>query len=311
MEDIKPIVEDALLLALLGETFEEPVQDLSAVQGGLIAQTMSFGVGGAEYILRLTTDKMAGYRKEAFIYENFVSPAIPFAPIVKVGRMGELSYVISERMPGRELGTLSRDGYYETLPSNMQTLYAIHQVDVADWGGYGVFDVTGRGAVSSWRGFIAGVMAEQSLDSFYGKWHTLFETTFLERDFFERVYDHMMRLLEFCPEERYLVHGDYDYNNVLAEDGQVTAVLDWEHAKYGDFVYDIAYVGYWRQGSDLVEQFRRYYSGRGMKLTHYAERIACYTCYMGLDGMRFFAKSNNYEAYQATRGILQNIGGIG
>ena len=29
-----------------------------------------------------------------------------------------------------------------------------------------------------------------------------------------------------CPEERYLVHGGYGFNNVLAQDGRITAVID-------------------------------------------------------------------------------------
>lgn len=52
-------------------------------------------------------------------------------------------------------------------------------------------------------------------------------TTFLEREFFEMIYRRLQRLLPFCLEERWLVHGGYGFNNVLVENGAVTAVLDW------------------------------------------------------------------------------------
>ena len=50
----------------------------------------------------------------------------------------------------------------------------------------------------------------------------------------------MMRMLEVCPEERYLVHEEYVQNNLLAEEGKVTAVLDWADTMHGDFAYDLA-----------------------------------------------------------------------
>jgi hygromycin-B 4-O-kinase len=209
-------------------------------------------------------------------------------------------YAISRKMPGRGLQSLSRAEYEQTLPSIIETLYAIHQVDVRGWHGYGWLDDNGAGMFPSWKGFIARIIEEERPDGFYGKWHTLFQTTFLERDFFETVYNHMLRLLEVCPEERYLVHGEYGYNNVLAQEGKVTAVLDWVDTSYGDFVYDIAWIGFWQRGVDLPERFRQYYAAQGMPLPYYRERIACYTCYMGLDALRFFAKTNDHQAYQST-----------
>ncbi len=39
-----------------------------------------------------------------------------------------------------------------------------------------------------------------------------------------------------------LVHVDYWLGNILWQDGQITAVLDWEEAAYGDPGYDVAYL---------------------------------------------------------------------
>lgn len=308
MESVKPVVEQAFILDLLKDTFKLPIQELTPVQGGLIAQTLSFRAGDEEYILRFITSSIeVSYQKEAFIYENFASPSVPIPPILKVGRNGDMYYAISQKLPGRGLQSLSRAEYEQTLFSIVQTLYAIHQVDVRGWHSYGWLDDDGAGMFSSWKGFIARIIEEERLDGFYGKWHTLFQTTFLERDFFEAVYSHMMRLLEVCPEDRYLVHGEYGYNNVLAQEGKVTAVLDWVDTMYGDFAYDIAWISFWKRGIDLPERFRQYYTSQGMSLPHYRERIACYKCYIGLDAMRFFAKTNNREAYQSTRRILQDL----
>ncbi len=308
MQSIKPVVDRARLLGLLAEAFEQPIQHLALVGGGLVAQTYSFWAAGVPYILRFVTESIeVSYQKEAFIHAAFASPAIPIPPILKVGRTGGLFYAISRKLPGRGLQSLSRVEYAKTLPGVMETLYAIHQVDVRGWRGYGWLDDHGTGMFASWRAFLAKIIKEERADGFYGEWHTLFKTSFLERDFFETVYQHMLDRLDHCPEDRHLVHGGYGYNNVLAREGCVTAVLDWIDAMYGDFVYDIAYIDFWPSGIDLAERFRRLYQARGVGLSHYQERLACYKAYIGLDALRFFAKTDDYAAYQAARQILQGL----
>jgi hypothetical protein len=51
---------------------------------------------------------------------------------------------------------------------------------------------------------------------------------------FEQLYSQMMQLIGNCPEEPYLVHSGYGFGNVLAQDGRITAALDWMDAWAGD-----------------------------------------------------------------------------
>jgi hygromycin-B 4-O-kinase len=308
-ESVKPAVDRESILALLREAFDLPIQDLTPVQGGPVAQTLSFRVSEKEYILRFTSSSMdASYQKEAFIYEHFASPEIPIPPVLKVGRLGDSYYAIAQKMPGRGLNFLSQDEYQQALPSIIQTLVAIHQVKVHEGQDFGGFDDHGIGVSPSWKGFIAKVNEEERPDGFFGKWHVLFSTTFLERDLFETVYKHMLRLLEFCPEERHLVHGGYGHNNLLTQEGKVTGVLGWFDAMYGDFVYDIARIDLWPPyGIDYAEFFHQYYASKGISLPNYRERMTCYKLYTGLDGMRFFAKTNNREKYQSVCHKLQRL----
>lgn len=146
MESVKPVIEQAFILDLLKDNFEQPIQALTPVQGGMVAQTLSFRAGDEAHILRFISDSIeVSYQKEAFIYENFDSPKIPIPPILKVGQLGNLHYAISKKLPGRGLQSLSRGEYKQTLPSIIQTLYAIHQVDVSGWRGYGWLDDNGIG----------------------------------------------------------------------------------------------------------------------------------------------------------------------
>lgn len=309
MESIKPVVEQEVILSLLEESFHSPIAGLTQLQGGLISETLSFQVDEKEYILRFAPHGIeTGYKKEFFIFQQFASYAIPIPPIIKCGWYENLYYAISEKLPGQGLNFISEEEYRQTIPSIIQTLSAIHQIDVQQWHGFGWIDENGIGKLPSWKDFILSVIEEEPATGFYGKWHIMFQTTFLERDFFETVYSQMSQLLEKCPQERYLVHGGYGYNNVLARDGKVTAVVDWVDAMYGDFVYDIAWIAQWAPyGIDYARLFHQYYTNNKVPLPNYRERMNCYQLYMGLDGMRFFAKTKNQEAYQATRQKLQNL----
>jgi hygromycin-B 4-O-kinase len=298
MNDIKPVIDQKTTLALLRETFAAPIEDLTPLEGGQVAQTFSFTAGGQAYILRFNPGNFdVTFAKELFIYTHFASPCIPIPPILKVGRLGDLSYAISRKMAGRRLLALARAEYEQTLPSLMQALHAIHQVDVGAWPGFGWIGDEGAGLFSSWQGFIANIMEEERPDGFYGAWHALFETTFLQREFFETVYRHLLELLPFCPEERRLVHGGYGFNNVLAEDGVVTAVLDWADAMYGDVVYDLAWLAFWDPGRDYTALFCTDYAERGIPVPDFEQRLLCYQSYIALDGLRFNAKLDHAAAY--------------
>jgi hygromycin-B 4-O-kinase len=111
----------------------------------------------------------------------------------------------------------------------------------------------------------------------------------------------MVTLLNICPEDRSLVHGDYGFDNVLAADGRITAVLDWPNAQYGDFLYDVAWLDFWQSGFAFRDLCAAHYGERGIAVPNYAERILCYQCAIALNVLRFFAKRQNEEAYRWTR----------
>ena len=311
MPVIKPALSDEQVLALLQEHFPAPAERLTVINSGQIAQTCSFTSGGQEYIVRFNRDNMgANFPKEAFIAGRIASPRIPIPEIVHVGRFQELHYSITVKVPGRPLDRLPPAEYMQLLPEVMRTLDAIHSIDVSNWpSGYGVFDNQGAGLSASWRSYLTSVCDEEEDWNFYGKWHTLFDTTFLERDVYDAIYNEMLRLLDSCPEERYLVHGGYGFSNIIAHDGSITGVLDWIDAKYGDFVFDIAWLDFWYPEANHSALFRRYYARQGISVPAYDERLRCYHCYIGMDALRFFAKSNQPEAYQWSRKrILDLIG---
>jgi hygromycin-B 4-O-kinase len=306
MPDLRPVVADSRVLALLNEHYSTPVTDLVRVEGGLVARTFAFRTGERDYIIRFNLDRMlnSNFPKEAYVWQKLASTAIPMPPVLNVGRLGDLHYAISLRMPGTTLSNFSPQELGQMFPQIIETIHAIHQVDVADTQGYGVFDDRGSGMCSSWHGFLRQIIDEEEEQDYFGKWHSLFDETFLERAAFEEIYQHMVRLLEFCPEDRYLVQGSLSLANMLALPGKLTAVLDWLDARYGDFVYDVAILDYWTPLLRVRERFQQFYQQREILVPAYPERILCYQCYVTLAAMRFYAKSGQQQSYEYVRGRM-------
>ena len=305
MTSVKPELTEEAVRALLAERFIAPAGPLVPVGGGQIAQTFAFTAEGRAYIIRFNhTNMLVNLEKETYIYRHFAAPLVPIPPVHQIGHLDDLVYAITEKMPGRSMLDLPPAEVLAAIPAMIATLDAIHASPLGAATGYGIFDSNGVGLASSWRAALARIDQEDAPDDFYGQWHHMFEDTFLERDVFERIYAAMVGLLDLCPEERWLVHGGYGFGNLLLDGGRVTAVLDWIDAKYGDFVYDIAWLDFWAPALQFGERFAAHYAAQGRAVPAYAERLRCYECYIGLDALRFFAKTGQRPEYIGTRDRL-------
>jgi hygromycin-B 4-O-kinase len=105
----------------------------------------------------------------------------------------------------------------------------------------------------------------------------------------------MRDLVELCPETRHLVHDDLINRNVLVDGDRITAVLDWGSSVYGDFLYDVAKLVFYRpwypawRDIDFAAEARAHYDRIGLPVPHFEERLACYGLRIGLADMAYSA----------------------
>jgi hygromycin-B 4-O-kinase len=309
MGDLRPSVHQDDVTSLLNRHFDTPIQRLQPVEGGQVARTFSFAAGDREYIVRFNRRLGANFEKELVLARLLAATDVPIPPVVDIGRFGELHYAITEKLPGTPLQALALAAVEALVPAMLRTLDAIHAVDVSGSEGYGVIGDDGNGLLPSWRQSLESIREEQPDWDYFGKWHVLFETTFLERDLWESLYEEMVGLLGVCPEERYLIHSGFDGANVLAQDGEISAVLDWIGAAYGDFLFDSAWLAFWTPEIDWAAIFRDHYARQKVDVPHFSERLRCYQLHSGLDALRFFAKKGDEDAYRWTRDRLLALRG--
>ena len=304
----KPLVEIHQIRDALAAHFDAPVQDLSPIDVGQMARVFSFTVNGMNYVARFTTKRAAeSIKKDRCIADRLASSIVPVPPIIHSGISGDLYYGIARRVPGAPLRAIHGEDNWSVVTSLIETLDAIHQEDVSDTTGYGMFDSEGEGTFQQWTDFLMDVALEGGNGSFIGAWHHLFEDTFLDRTFFDLIYERMIELLPFCPEERFLVHADYAFGNVMVKDGEVTAVLDWANAMYGDFIYDVAWMDLGSPEQDYRALFKAYYEGQERTIEHYEERLLCYENYVSLDAQIWHAVNSNLSDYEWMRVRTLNL----
>ena len=282
---------------------------LQLLGGGFFSSAFGVGVAGSEYVIRLNDEAHAeeSFAKDDYAGQHYGSLELPIPKIVARGQTDDIYYAISERAAGRMLGELSPDQRRAVLPDLLDKLEAIGRVDLRGSRGYGDWGPDGNGKADSWRGYLA-TINENHGEGYYEDWHALYRNSFLERDVYEAVYRHMLALAGRCPEERALIHNDFQFENVISDGERITAVIDWANALYGDHLYDVAWLswqsthpGWWY---DDGEAFLRERFGTA---PDFETRVSCYSCHIGLDHLRFYAKNDRREDYDLCRDWLLRI----
>jgi hygromycin-B 4-O-kinase len=309
MKDIRPRIDDSTAARVLEGCVGEKALEVSRVSSGLISATFQCLAQTGTFIVQFNEPDLAeGLTVERRFKERLRKAGVPLREVIGDGMHEGLKWTVTKKAPGKRMTSLDSVDYEAALPSVFDTLLAISGVDVSDWDGYGWFNENGQGMWETWAAHLFFVQEEEPEGMFYGSWHSLFDTTFLERGRFEEYFSEMARLSKGLSPPRQLVHGGFGYDNVLVEKRKVSAVLDWQDARFGDSLLDLAYADFWPSGFDLTDMFQSHCEARGVRHDDYHRRVRCYKYYIGLDAMRFFAKTDNRDAYDQVLGIVEDLG---
>jgi hygromycin-B 4-O-kinase len=87
-------------------------------------------------------------------------------------------------------------------------------------------------------------------------------------------------------DEARLVHFDFGSNNVMVEDGCITAVLDWDYPGWGDPLWDVANLHAWREWLPCMDIHASYFDGQLADMPSYGDRIRYYGIHIALGAIR-------------------------
>ncbi len=296
-------LDPAIIRAFLQSNFDERANAVALVGAGMFSCAYSFVVGGRAYVLRVNA-YLEDFQKDAFAREHFVSPALPIPKIVRIDKFDDTRYFcVTEHCAGKMLHDTNNADDLRIASQLFETLDAIHRIDVSRSRGWGLADANGDGRFDSWA---------ESLMSLYNQkcdydWAALARQPFFDKNLFDEFFQEMQRLLPYCPSDRYLIHRDYGFDNVVSDRTRITGVLDWAEFGYGDFLYDLAYLDYFSQHIPYGALWRERAAVQGRDVPHYEERLCCYMLDIGLHDMAIAATCGKKRAYTRARERTRSV----
>ena len=298
MSTVKTKIEEKIVLDYIKNNFDSSVTNLKFIDGGETSQAFSFDTNTGSFVIRVNKSDRAFY-KDAYAYDHFACEAIPIPKIIEIGKLDDnFSFAISKKAEGRHITDLTEIEYQNIFPELMRILDAIHIVDITDSTGYGKWNLDGEGKYDSWHECIMSIKNSPDRED-------IFKNTFLERDIWDSICIKIEELSSYCPEDRYLIHGDYGNNNAVSDGEQITGVFDWADSMYGDPVYDVAWLTFWHKSPEKIKQIEDYYINRGIE--NFSERLLCYKLRIGLSSISFYAFSNQKNKYDSIKERMLNL----
>jgi hygromycin-B 4-O-kinase len=300
MSTLKTRFDQSEASAFVSDHLHIPTAELEAIANGEGSQAFFFDAPGGEMVLRVNSSSQTGFLKDQFAEQHYGSAELPIPKIIDSGEISEgVYFAISERSPGLPLDELPTQEIVDLVPLLIHLLDVIHKTKPVGEG-YGGWDLKGDGSVSSWRQVLENKRDDKAGDD-------MITVDYFDPIFGDSIRDKITSLLDYCPEDRQLVHADIGFGNVIAKDGQITGVIDWEMSMYGDPLFDVAWLAYWDNRRDYKTMFREHYVSENRLPNNYDERIACYGLIIGVQSLSFFAKSEQSEKYAYAVERLQAI----
>jgi hygromycin-B 4-O-kinase len=296
MSTHKTKVDQERVHEFLWERLDTEISDLAFIVGGESSQAFSYRANSNEYIIRVNRSD-ASFKKDKYAHNIFASEFLPIPTVLEIGAIDDQFFAISEKVPGKIVQQLTSEEQQALIPELLVTLGAIHSTDIAATNGYGKWNAEGAGEAETWKGYLL------SLDKY--------KDSFPEQDVWDQIFGRIKELAERCPEERHLIHGDFGYDNVLSDGTNVTGVIDWGESKYGDLLYDVAWVSFWAPLdsplSGFTAAFLAYQEDKGITYDNFHDRVRCYELFLGLVSISFYAYSGQMDKYVVAKEKLLGL----
>lgn len=302
MSTLKTKIDEGKVLDFLRSNFADDTTSVEIIKEGEGSQAFFFSSYNNQYVIRIHSKKH-GFEKDRYAHERFNAESIPVPKTLKLGKLDDnYYYSITERADGKIIDHFEKAEVRRFLPAIIKTLDAIHNFDISDTPLYGGFDSCGKAHHTTWREHLL-----KLIEDFGGFENKRDDGAFLNKEIVELILDRYKQLVEYAPNIRHLVHGDYGFNNLMSDGAKITGVIDWELSKYGDFLYDTAWLSFWESEIDYADILFKHYNEKNVPVPNYNKRILCYKLHFGLGALNFFSDSGQEKNYNWTKERLLKL----
>lgn len=270
------------------------VDNVESVGQGHWSDAFFYGHSGKDYVIRFS-DLKGNFEKDKYAM-RFSSAKLPVPDILEIGETDGGYFAISQRLHGKFIDNLSKSEANDILSALFAMFDDMRTLDVSKTRGYGGWNAEGKGESDSWKKWLLSINKDLK-----GVCKEKLSKSKESTEIPKRMYGYIESNIDYCFEERHIIHGDLLNYNVLVQKGKISAVLDWGCSKYGDFLYDIAWFSFWapwHEGfkninfrQNALEHFKKI----RLEVSNFGERMKLYEVHIALDSICFSIGQDNWK----------------
>lgn len=174
-------------------------------------------------------------------------------------------------------------------------IFEISSSDISGVEGYGEFNEDCQTNYGTCREFLIDTFAEDK-EGYWYNWREMFETTVLEREFFEKYFKEMEDRIHYCEGKRYLVNNNTFFVNMITDGKTTVGFPDWSRSGICDFLLDFAVMDLNKPYLKIPELLVEYCKQRDIVIPDFQERYLCMAYYKGIDVLRWHASIDDTES---------------
>lgn len=182
----------------------------------------------------------------------------------------------------------------------------IHATNISGIEGYGEFNEECKTAYPTCRDYLIDTFAEDK-EGYWYNWRELFETTLLERDFFDTYYKEMEARIPYCEGHRYLIYNNTFFENMITDGKTTVGFPDWSRSGICDFLLDFAMMDLNKPYLQIPELLSAYFKKRNINVPDFKERFLCMAYYVGINVLRWHASIDDAESCRTIKSSVSEL----
>ncbi len=283
----------------LKDKYGTEVNDICLLGSGEWSMAFGFTLDSKELVIRFGLH-VDDYRKDE-IMSRYSSQSLPIPLIIEIGTAPIGYFVISVRVQGQFIDTLSGEEMKKMIPVLLTGLNSAKNIDLSETKGFGGWDYTGNSQNASWAEALLKSLKDDDPERRIAGWSQKMDNAPESKKLFNKSLKTFEQLVQKCPNHRHIIHNDLLNRNVLVNNGSIVGFIDWGNSMYGDYLYDIALLIYWWpyylewKDIDIAEEAKTFFLEQGVSAEDFEMRIKCYLLDIGLEAQVYNSYQNDWN----------------
>ncbi len=204
---------------------------------------------------------------------------------------------------GRNANELSVEEFEKNYENFFDMIFEIAGTDISSLIGYGEFDENNIAPYNTVREFIIDTFNEEK-EGYWHNWRQMFETSYLKKDYFEKIYAKALEYAPYCEGQRYLANNNTFFCNMVVDESGKTYCADWGRAGIMDYMMDFAILDLNKPYLLVPEKLYEYAKKKNIEIKNFRERFLCMAYFKGIHTLMWHASIDDLESCESiTRSI--------